>query len=148
MSHRSEVRAFTLLEMMVVIAIIGTLALVVGPSVVGNVGNAKAVAARSQIEILSVALESYRVDMDCFPTTEQGIRALRENPGGVQGMVGWRGPYVRRRIPSDPWGRPYVYRSPGTESPDGFDLFSLGRDGLPGGEGEDADVTSWGEPVR
>lgn len=136
---------FTLIEMMVVIAIIGTLAMLVGPSVFRNVGDANVVAARTQIEILTSALESYRIDMGAYPTTEEGLEVLRSRPeGSGPAAARWRGPYVRRTIPPDPWGRPYVYESPGTHNPESYDLYSLGRAGEPGGEGEDADITSWG----
>lgn len=138
---------FTLIEMIVVLAVIGTLAALVGPAVFRNVGDAKAAAARSQIEIFALALESYRLDNHAYPTTEQGLAALRAMPSGGEIPRQWRGPYLRRTIPPDPWGRPYVYLSPGRENPDTYDLYSLGRDGRPGGEEEDADVTSWGGPV-
>jgi len=142
---------FTLLELLVVIAIIATLAAVVAPAVLTNVGDAKIAAARSQVELLSTALHAYRLDNDEFPTTEQGLQALRVPPASI-GLDGgapknWRGPYLSRIVPLDPWGRPYIYLAPGHENPNGFDLYSLGRDGRPGGVGEDADITSWGGPV-
>ncbi|HEU0012455.1 MAG TPA: type II secretion system major pseudopilin GspG [Longimicrobium sp.] len=151
MSYRSERGArrggFTLIEMLVIIAIIAVLAAVVAPEVFRNVGTANAGAARSQIEIFATALDSYRLDNHAYPTTEQGLAALRTAP--VAGAAAnWRGPYLRRAIPSDPWGRPYVYVSPGRANPQSYDLYTLGRDGRQGGEGEDADVTSWGEAVR
>lgn len=140
-------RGFTLIEMLVVIAIIATLAAVVAPSVFRNVGDAKTSAAKSQIEMLSLALNSYRMDNDRFPTTEQGLGSLRTPPAGEDAPRAWRGPYLSRLVPADPWGRPYEYLAPGRENPQSFDLYSLGRDGQPGGEGEDADVTSWGGPI-
>lgn len=139
---------FTLIEMMVVLAIIGTLALVVGPSVLKHVGDANSTTAKSQIEIFAVALDAYRLDVGRYPTTEEGLAALRLPPGTGEPLPGWRGPYLRKAIPLDPWHRVYVYRSPGTRNPDSYDLYTLGRDGRPGGEGEDADVTSWGEAVK
>jgi general secretion pathway protein G len=139
---------FTLLELLVVIAIIATLAGLVGPSLFRNVGDAKAASAKSQIEMLGIALGSYRIDNDRFPTTEQGLDALRRPPGLGDAPHAWRGPYLTREIPLDPWGNPYIYRSPGHSSPSSYDLYTLGRDGREGGEGEDADVTSWGGPVK
>ncbi len=138
---------FTLIEMIVVIAIIATLAAVVAPAVFNNVSDAKTNAARSQVEILSLALNAYRLDNDMFPTTEQGLSALREKPQIGDVPANWRGPYLTRVLPTDPWNRAYVYFSPGVSNPTTFDLYSLGRDGQPGGAGEDADVTSWGGEV-
>lgn len=140
--------AFTLLELLVVLAIIATLAAVVAPSIFRNVGDAKTEAARSQIEIFALALDAYRLDNDVYPTTAQGLSALRTLPTGGDHPINWRGPYLRKEVPMDPWGRPYVYTAPGVENPTSYDLYSLGRDGKPGGESEDADLTSWGGPVR
>lgn len=141
---------FTLLELMVVIAIIATLAAVVAPSIFRNAGDAKVAAAQSQIEILSLALNQYRLDNDMFPTTRQGLEALRTMPVAddpAHSPRNWRGPYLSRAVPLDPWGRPYIYVAPGMVNPGSFDLYTLGRDGLRGGSGEDADVTSWGGSV-
>ena len=138
---------FTLIELLVVIAIIATLAAVVAPSIFRNVGDAKTSAAKSQIELLALALNSYRLDNDVFPTSDQGLEALRTAPPTGDQPRNWRGPYLSRLVPLDPWGRPYVYASPGLANPQSFDLYSLGRDGRDGGEGEDADITSWGGPV-
>lgn len=139
---------FTLVEMMVVLAVIAVLAAVVAPEVLRNVGDANAGAARQQIELLSAALDGYRLDNHAYPTTEQGLAALRTEPAVGERARNWRGPYLRRAVPADPWGRPYVYVAPGRANPRGFDLYTLGRDGREGGEGEDADVTSWGEPLK
>ena len=136
---------FTLIELLVVITVIAVLAGLVGPMVFRNVGDAKVSAARAQIELLALALDQYRLDNDYYPATEQGIAALRERPGGTPEVRNWRGPYLRKAVPLDPWGRAYVYKSPGDVNPDGYDLLSLGRDGQPGGSGEDADITSWSE---
>lgn len=146
--NKSRQSGFTLIELIVVIAIIATLAAVVAPAIFRNVGDAKVDAARSQIESLSLALSSYRLDNDAFPSTDQGLEALRSMPTNGDSLKGWRGPYLARAIPLDPWGRPYIYSNPGLENPTSFDLYTLGRDGKPGGEGEDGDVTSWGGEVH
>jgi general secretion pathway protein G len=135
---------FTLIEMLVIIAIIAVLAAVVAPEVFKNVGDANAGAAKQQIELLGTALDSYRLDNHAYPTTDQGLAALRTEPATGTRPPRWRGPYLRRAVPDDPWGKPYLYVSPGRHNPQGYDLSSLGRDGREGGEGEDADVTSWG----
>lgn len=142
MPSKSDDRGFTLIEIIVVIAVVAILASLVSPMVFQNVGDAKSTAARSQIEIFALALDSYRLDNDEYPTTELGLAALRTPPDPDLAR-GWRGPYLRRDVPMDPWGRSYVYLSPGTENPRSYDLMSYGRDGQPGGEGEDADIESW-----
>lgn len=149
-SRRRARSGFTLLELLVVIAIIAALAAVVAPSIFRNVGDAKVASAKSQLDIFSLALNQYRLDNDAFPTTRQGLQALREMPGADDNGElprNWRGPYLSRAIPLDPWGRPYVYLSPGQVNSQSFDLYTLGRDGKPGGTGEDADLTSWSGPV-
>lgn len=139
---------FTLLEVLVVIAVIATLVSIVAPSVFQNVGDAKINTARSQIEIFAVALDTYRMHNDVYPSTEQGLEALRTPPQVGDPPRNWRGPYLRKAVPLDPWNRPYHYISPGRANPASYDLYSLGRDGRLGGEGEDADITSWGGPVE
>jgi general secretion pathway protein G len=139
---------FTLLELIVVVAIIATLVAVVAPQVFQNVGDARINAARSQIEMFGIALEAYRLDNSAYPSTQQGLEALRRLPVVDAVPANWRGPYLRREVPLDPWGRPYTYTSPGLANPTLFDLTSLGRDGRVGGTGEDADITSWGGPVQ
>lgn len=134
---------FTLIEILVVIIVLGLLAGLVAPRIIGRVGEAKSATARTQIELLVVALDNYRLDNARYPTTAQGLDALRVSPGAAPVPANWRGPYLRKDIPLDPWGHPYVYTSPGEHNPDAFDLLSLGRDGAPGGEGEDADIVSW-----
>ena len=141
MSRR--ISGFTLIELLVVITVIAILAGLVGPMVFRNVGDAKVSAARAQIELFALALDQYRLDNDYYPGTGQGVAALRERPSGEPEARNWRGPYLRKAVPSDPWGRPYVYKSPGPVNPQSYDLLSLGRDGQVGGTGEDADVTSW-----
>jgi general secretion pathway protein G len=134
---------FTLIEMLVVVLVIAILAGLVGPMVFRNVGDAKTQATRAQIELLGLALDAYRLDNGMYPTSEQGLSALWREPTALPLPTRWRGPYTRKEIPLDPWDRPYVYRAPGTEMPTGYDLLSLGRDGQPEGEGEDADIKSW-----
>ena len=149
-SVRSVGRAragFTLIELLVTIAIIATLAAIVAPSLFGNIGEARRGTAKSQIQILSLALDAYRLDNDSFPTTQQGLEALRSVPS-ADPPPNWKGPYLRQLVPLDPWGRPYVYVSPGLSNPNAYDLYTLGKDGKPGGDGEDTDVTSWNGPVR
>lgn len=136
---------FTLLELVVVIAVIGALVAVVAPNVFRNVGDAKTTAARAQVESFVLALEQFRIDTQQYPTTAEGLDALRRQPIG--GSAAWRGPYLRREIPDDPWGRTWIYVSPGHTNTESFDLLTLGRDGKSGGEGEDADITSWGGPA-
>lgn len=136
-------RGLTLIEVMVVIIVLGLLAGLVGPRILGRVSEARSATARTQIELLGVALDSYRLDTGRYPTTEQGLDALRERPTREPVPRDWRGPYLQREVPLDPWDRPYIYVSPGDVNPEAYDLFSHGRDGAPGGEGEDADVRGW-----
>lgn len=133
----------TLIEIVVVIIVLGLLAGLVGPQIIGRVSEAKTSTAQTQIELFSVALDNYRLDNGRYPTTEQGLQALREKPVSEPAPYNWRGPYLQKEIPLDPWGQPYVYRSPGDVNTTTYDLLTLGRDGQPGGEDEDADVTSW-----
>lgn len=130
-------RGFTLIELLVVVIIIGLLAALVGPRLFGRVGKSKQAAAQAQIELFGVALDNFRLDVGRYPTTEEGLQALQANPG----HDGWDGPYLKKEIPLDPWGRPYIYRSPGEHGE--YDLVSYGADGAPGGEGENADIVSW-----
>jgi general secretion pathway protein G len=109
-----------------------------------NVGDAKMSAARAQIELLALGLDQYQLDNDYYPSTAQGLAALRERPTGEPTPRNWRGPYLRKAVPLDPWNRPYSYKSPGEVNQASYDLLSLGRDGQAGGTGEDADITSWG----
>jgi len=132
---------FTLIEILVVIAVISLLAALVAPNVFRNMGTAREGTARSQIEMLGAALDAYRLDNGRYPTTDQGLAALYTEPAIEPRPSNWRGPYLRKEVPRDPWGNPYVYTSPGTVSSMGYDLVSLGADGAPGGEGEDADIT-------
>ena len=138
------IRGFTLIELLVVITVIAILAGLVAPMVFRNVGDAKVSAARAQIELFGLALDAYRLDNDYYPSTAQGLAALRAVPTGDPPARNWRGPYLKKDIPLDPWGRPFIYRSPGDVNMTAYDLLSYGRDGQPGGTGEDADITSWG----
>jgi general secretion pathway protein G len=129
---------FTLLELLVVVAIIGLLAGYVGPRYFAQIGKAEVKAALAQIDALQKALDQYRLDVGRYPSTEQGLAALVAKPSGASK---WAGPYLRKEVPLDPWGKPYIYRNPGEHGD--FDLLSYGRDGRPGGQGEDADIVSW-----
>jgi general secretion pathway protein G len=127
---------FTLLELLVVIAIIGLLAAYVGPRYFSQLGKSETGAAKAQIEALARALDAYRLDIGHYPSSAQGLAVLIEKPGNEPK---WNGPYLQKAVPADPWGRPYVYREPGQLGE--FDLLSLGKDGLLGGEGSNADVS-------
>ena len=129
--------AFTLLELLVVVVIIGLLASYVGPKYFSQIGKSEVTVARSQIEAFERALDSFRLDVGRYPTSEEGLDALLHRPSNA---VGWNGPYLKKDVPPDPWGRPYTYRAPGTKGD--FDIVSLGKDGQPGGTGENADIVS------
>lgn len=131
-------RGFTLLELLVVMLIIGLLAGIVGPKYFAQLGKSEAKAARAQIESIGKALELYRLDTGRYPSSEQGLAALMQKPGDE---ARWEGPYLKKALPVDPWGRAYVYKAPGEHGD--FDLYSLGKDGQPGGADEAADITSW-----
>lgn len=134
---------FTLIELLVVIVVIGLLASIVGPRILGRVSEARSATGRTQIELLGTALDNYRLDNGGYPTTEQGLSALQQQPTREPIPTHWRGPYLQRAIPADPWGRPYGYTSPGEHDPARYDLWTFGRDGQAGGNGDDADITSW-----
>ena len=137
MRRHPRERGFTLIELLVVLAILGLLAGVVAPRVLDYFGKAKTDTAKLQIENLSAALDLYRLDVGRYPSTQEGVGALVAKPAAAEA---WRGPYLKgTATPADPWGRAYQYRSPGTSGRP-YDLFSLGADGTPGGEGENADV--------
>ena len=129
---------FTLMELLVVLAILGLLMGLVGPRVLNQLGGAKSKTAAIQIKDLEQTLEMYKLDVGRFPTTDQGLDALVNKPAGV---VGWNGPYLKSDVPLDPWNGEYNYRYPGEQGE--IDIYSYGQDGAPGGEGEDADVVSW-----
>jgi general secretion pathway protein G len=130
---------FTLIELLVVLAILALLAGLVGSQVIGYLGRAKSDTARLQVEQLSQSLDLFMIDAGRYPTTEEGLEALVKAPKNVNN---WHGPYLKKgTVPKDPWGRDYVYRSPGEHG--AYDLYSLGADGAEGGEGENADITNW-----
>ena len=129
-------RGFTLLELLVVIVIIGLLTAVVGPRFFAQIGKSEQGTVRAQMDAFSKALDAYRLDMGRFPTNEQGLQVLVIKPTE---SPKWNGPYLQKKIPLDPWGNAYVYRSPGATSD--FDLMSYGKDGQPGGEQENADIS-------
>lgn len=129
---------FTLVELLVVLVILGLLSALVVPRFVRQEEKAKVKAAKAQIELLGTALDTFRLDAGRYPTSQEGLEALRRQPGGVPK---WDGPYLKKEVPLDPWGKPYIYKSPGDHG--SYDLFSYGADGVPGGEGDNRDVTSW-----
>ncbi|MFQ5853006.1 MAG: type II secretion system major pseudopilin GspG [Candidatus Binatia bacterium] len=138
LSQISVCAGFTLIELLVVMVIIGLLATLVAPRFLRQEEKAKVKVAGAQIELLGTALDTFRLDVGRYPTTQEGLEALRRQPGGLER---WDGSYLKKEVPLDPWGKPYVYRSPGEHGP--YDLISYGADGLPGGERDNQDITSW-----
>lgn len=137
MAMTRQSRGFTLIELLVVLSIITLLAALVGPRLFTKLGKGKQAAARAQIELFSQALDQYRLDVGRYPSSQEGLNALVTNPG----IENWDGSYLKKGVPNDPWGKTYVYQCPGTHGE--YDLCSFGRDGAPGGEGEDKDILSW-----
>ncbi len=131
-------KGFTLIELLIVMVIIGLLASLVAPTMFKKVSGAKRKTARAQIELLGTALDSYRLDNDVYPTTAQGLEALRDKPEGARN---WDGPYMPKNIPNDPWGNKYSYKSPGDHGD--YDLISYGVDGQSGGDDDKGDINSW-----
>lgn len=129
---------FTLIELLVVLAIISLLAGLVGPAVLNQLGGAKTKTARVQIKDLEQSLEIFKLDVGRYPETSEGLNALVENPGNVDG---WNGPYLKSGVPKDPWNHDYQYANPGTRAE--VEIFSLGQDGAQGGDGESTDVGNW-----
>lgn len=129
---------FTLLELLVVMVILGLLAGYVAPRFFSHIGKSEVKAARAQLDALEKALDAYRLDVGTYPSAESGLAALLQKPAGESR---WEGPYLRKAVPNDPWGRPYQYVQPGEHGE--YDLFSLGKDGQPGGSGEAEDITNW-----
>ena len=134
---KTRSQGFTLLELLVVIVIIGLLAGYVAPRYFSQVGKSEVQVARAQIDALEKALDQYRLDTGRYPTQEQGLKVLVERPANESK---WAGPYLRKEVPLDPWGKPYLYKIPGEKSD--FELVSYGRDGQPGGSGENADISN------
>ena len=129
---------FTLMELLLVLVIIGLLSAIVAPTLYQRIKPAKITAAREQMGNFSVALDSYFVDVGRYPTTSEGLNALRVKSDNSET---WKGPYLQKEIPGDPWGKPYIYRSPGRNG--GYEIISFGEDGREGGEGDNADINSW-----
>jgi general secretion pathway protein G len=136
-------KGFTFFEILVVITIIGLLAALVGPRLWKRISGAKQSTAKAQIELFGTALDAFRLDTGRYPTTEEGFKALREKPSGLDT---WEGPYLPKEIPNDPWKRPYVYKCPGDHGD--YDIISYGADGVEGGDGENQDVVSWKDIVK
>jgi general secretion pathway protein G len=134
----AEEGGFTLVELMVVVIIIGLLAALVVPKFFGKVEQSKVKAAQAQIELFGAALDQYRLDVGKYPTTSEGLDALRVKPGSAEN---WSGPYLKKEIPDDPWGHKYAYSSPGVH--DEYDIVSYGADGTADGEGQNQDIVSW-----
>jgi general secretion pathway protein G len=140
LSNRRKPRAgFTLMELLIVLVIIGLLAALVGPTVYQRIKPAKQSAARAQIENFMTGLDNFYIDVNRYPTAQEGLKALRAKPDGADR---WKGPYLKKEVPDDPWGNPYVYRSPGRNG--GYEIISYGADGREGGgEGDNQDINSW-----
>ena len=135
--RRSEA-GITLIELLVVMVIIALFATIVGSRVGRSVGKAKTVAAKSQISEYESALDQFKLEVGRYPSNEEGLQALRVRPANAPN---WDGPYLKKEVQPDPWGKPYIYRFPGTHGD--FDLVSLGADGQEGGDGENADIVNW-----
>jgi general secretion pathway protein G len=143
-TRQEEQRGFTLIEIMAVVLIIGLLTTLVGIAIVPQIDKSRVSTARVQMKMLDAAIETFRMDSARFPTTEQGLQALIEEPADARNYQA--GGYLReRRIPPDPWGNPYQYEQPGTHNDHSYDVWSFGADGAPGGEGVDADIGNWGD---
>lgn len=138
-TRRSAQSGFTLIEIMVVMAIIAMLAAMVGPRLIRQQEKAAVKAAHAQVEQLGTALDTFRLDMGRYPNGQEGLLALMQSPSGAQR---WDGPYLSKNVPLDPWDNPYQYRSPGGAGRP-YDLFSFGADGAPGGDGDGTDIGNW-----
>lgn len=136
--HLTQHRGFTLLELLVVMVIIGLLAGYVGPKYFAQIGKSEVKTAKAQLDSLSKALDQYRIDNGHYPSTEHGLAALNTAPSNENK---WQGPYLQKKVPNDPWGKPYQYKMPGEHGD--FDLWSFGSDGVSGGEKEAAEVVNW-----
>lgn len=136
--QRRTQHGFTLLELLVVLVVLGLLAGIVAPRYFSQLGRSEAKVARAQIEGLAKALDLYRLEIGRYPSSEQGLQALVSAPSDE---ARWSGPYLQKKVPDDPWGHAYIYRYPGENGE--YDLLSLGKDGQPGGDGENAEITNW-----
>ncbi|MCD6273598.1 MAG: type II secretion system major pseudopilin GspG [Deltaproteobacteria bacterium] len=131
-------KGFTLIEILIVMVILGLLAALVGPKMFGKVGKSRQKAAKAQISLLETSLDTFRLDMGRYPTSEEGLEALRTKPAD---SAKWDGPYIPKKVPLDPWGNPYEYQLPGENGE--YDLTSFGADGTADGEGENKDIVNW-----
>ena len=138
MTFFNKHQGFTLLELLVVMVIIGLLAGYVGPKYFAQIGKSEVKTAKSQIDSLSKALDQYRLDVGHYPSTESGLAALNAAPANE---AKWQGPYLAKKVPNDPWGKPYQYKMPGEQGD--YDVWSFGNDGNSGGSGEASDVLGW-----
>ncbi len=131
-------KGFTLIEILIVMVILGLLAALVGPKMFGKVGKSRQKAAKAQISLFETSLDTFRLDMSRYPTSDEGLEALRTKPADSEK---WDGPYIPKKVPLDPWGNPYEYQCPGENGE--YDLTSFGADGTAGGEGENKDIVNW-----
>ena len=139
MNRKNKQHGITLIELLVVMVIIAMFATIVGQRLFKNVEKARQTTAKAQISEFESVLDAFKLDVGRYPTTEEGLQSLRVKPGSGDR---WDGPYLKKDVPLDPWQRPYIYHFPSTHGGD-YDLYSLGADGQEGGDGENADVTSW-----
>jgi len=132
-------KGFTLIELLVVIVIIGLLASLVAPKLFGKLESAKVKTAKAQLSMISTALDAFKLDVGRYPTTQEGLKVLWQNPGNINN---WNGKYLPKPVKKDPWGHPYYYKQPG-ENGEPYDLKSLGADGQLGGTGQNKDISVW-----
>ena len=145
MKQQRQQQGFTLIEVMVVLVILGILATLVVPRIMGRPDEARVIAAKQDINSIGQALKLYRLDNHAYPSTDQGLQALVTKPAGPPVPPNWKTSGYLDRLPKDPWGNEYKYLNPGVHNSNDVDIFSLGADGAAGGEGNDADVGSWSQ---